>query len=107
MHMRGNPDTMTKLTTYNNLIEDIRRELGERVIEALKAGIPIWNIIIDPGIGFAKDSQQNIEIIKNINEIREGILKDMPVLIGASRKKFIKNLLGEKIEIRDYELIVA
>ncbi len=71
---------------YENLIEDVKRELMESVSIARSAGIPIENIIIDPGIGFGKSVEQNLELIDRLDEFRS---LGYPVLIGPSRKSFI------------------
>ena len=71
---------------YENLIEDIRRELLESVDIAHSAGIPDAHIILDPGIGFGKTVEQNLELLNHLREIRA---LGYPVLLGASRKSFI------------------
>lgn len=71
---------------YNNLIEDIRAELLESVEIARSAGIPDERIILDPGIGFGKSTEQNLELIDRLGEIRN---LGYPVLLGPSRKSFI------------------
>lgn len=102
MHMRGNPETMTGLTDYpDGVVNGVRRELGERVRAALKAGIPPWRIILDPGIGFAKTEAQNLELLRSLAELRkppskpeEEDLSKYPWLIGPSRKGFIGKITG-------------
>ncbi len=76
---------------YDDLLEDIRRELLESVKLAHIAGIPDQQIILDPGIGFGKTVEQNLEIINRLDEIRN---IGYPVLLGASRKSFIGYTLG-------------
>jgi len=71
---------------YDNLLEDIRRELMESVDIARQAGIPDEYIILDPGIGFGKTVEQNLELLDRLEEIRQ---LGFPVLLGASRKSFI------------------
>jgi dihydropteroate synthase len=71
---------------YDNLIEDIRRELMESVELARAAGIPDERIILDPGIGFGKTVSQNLELLNRLDEIRS---LGYPVLLGPSRKSFI------------------
>jgi dihydropteroate synthase len=71
---------------YENLLEDVKRELIESVEIAHRAGIPDENIILDPGIGFGKTVEQNLELLNRVDEIR---LLGYPVLIGPSRKSFI------------------
>jgi 2-amino-4-hydroxy-6-hydroxymethyldihydropteridine diphosphokinase/dihydropteroate synthase len=98
MHMRGTPSTMTQkeFTTYDgDLIQAIGAELLSRVQVAEAAGIRRWRIILDPGIGFAKTAEQNLEILRRFAELRdiEG-LRGMPWLVGVSRKGFIGKISG-------------
>jgi len=72
--------------SYNNLLEDVKRDLLESVAIARKAGIPDERIILDPGIGFGKTVEQNLELIRRLDEIRA---LGFPVLLGPSRKSFI------------------
>ena len=88
MHMRGNPQTMSNLNNYNHLIVDIISELQVKVNDLQKRGLN--DIIIDPGLGFAKDLSQNYEIIKELNSFK---CIGHPLLIGASRKSMIYKLL--------------
>jgi len=71
---------------YENLLEDVKRELMGRVDIAHQAGIPDEHIILDPGIGFGKTVEQNLELLNRVDEIRS---LGYPVLIGPSRKSFI------------------
>jgi dihydroneopterin aldolase/2-amino-4-hydroxy-6-hydroxymethyldihydropteridine diphosphokinase/dihydropteroate synthase/2-amino-4-hydroxy-6-hydroxymethyldihydropteridine diphosphokinase/dihydropteroate synthase len=91
MHMRGNSETMMGLTDYkSDLISSIKDELSKNVHNALCNGVYRWNILVDPGIGFAKNTEQNYEIIRNLQKlVCEGKLKNFPILVGPSRKKFI------------------
>ncbi len=98
MHMRGTPDTMTSLTSYpDGVIKGVASELLERVSAAEKAGIRRWRIILDPGIGFAKNEAQNLELLRRFDELRdwEG-LRGLPWVVGASRKRFIGRITGVK-----------
>jgi 2-amino-4-hydroxy-6-hydroxymethyldihydropteridine diphosphokinase/dihydropteroate synthase len=99
MHMRGTPATMNNLTDYtpNGLIPTIAQELLSRVAAAEDAGIRRWRIILDPGIGFAKTIDQNLEILRRMDELREWPgLKGLPWLLGSSRKRFIGHVTGVK-----------
>lgn len=92
MHMRGTPETMQNLENliYNDLISDIS-DAFEKIIEMLKkAGISENQIMLDPGIGFSKTVEQNLELIKNQQKFRD---LGYPVLLGASRKSFIGKIL--------------
>ena len=106
MHMRGTPATMNKLTNYEpeGLIPTIAKELLERVAAAEAAGVRRWRIILDPGIGFAKTSAQNLEILRRLDELRDWPgLRGFPWLVGSSRKKFVGKITGvEKAEERTW-----
>ncbi|KAH8804939.1 folic acid synthesis protein-like protein [Xylogone sp. PMI_703] len=97
MHMRGTPATMPKLTNYSpdGLIPTVASELLERISEAEQAGIRRWRIILDPGIGFAKNQSQNLEILRHLEELRSWPgLEGLPWLVGSSRKGFIGRITG-------------
>ncbi|KAJ2810819.1 trifunctional dihydropteroate synthetase [Coemansia furcata] len=73
MHMRGDPSTMTKMNDYGeyggDVVRGTRFELAQRVRAALDQGVPRWNIILDPGIGFAKEGSQNFEVLRRLPEL--------------------------------------
>ena len=98
MHMRGTPDTMNSLTSYpDGVVETVAFELLERVRVAEEAGIRRWRIILDPGIGFAKTQEQNLELLARLGELKQTPgLKGIPWLVGTSRKAFIGNITGVK-----------
>lgn len=92
MHSRGDPSTMTRLTTYDDgLIEGVRREMEVMVDKALAAGVRRWNIILDPGFGFAKSSDQNFALLRHLPGLfaSSPTLREYPVLLGLSRKRFL------------------
>ncbi len=91
MHIRGTPSDMQKNPVYKALIPEIIDYLQEGITIAREAGIQDDRIIIDPGIGFGKTVEHNLEIIKRLNEFT-GFEK--PVLLGPSRKSFIGSILG-------------
>lgn len=91
MHMRGTPVTMQRNTHYKNLIAQIISQLRIAVENCLEIGIPSDNIIVDPGIGFAKTAEQNLKILNHLQEFH--VLKQ-PLLIGTSRKSFIGKILN-------------
>ncbi|KAI9839383.1 MAG: trifunctional dihydropteroate synthetase [Sclerophora amabilis] len=96
MHMRGTPATMNGLAHYpEGVVPTVGTELLARVSAAQAAGIPRWRIILDPGIGFAKTQDHNLEILRNLHEMRaiDG-LEGIPWLVGTSRKSFIGRLTG-------------
>ncbi|TPX62076.1 hypothetical protein PhCBS80983_g00630 [Powellomyces hirtus] len=97
MHMRGTPQTMTSLTNYestdtdNNPVPAIRAELAPRVLAALSAGVRRWNILLDPGIGFAKTADQSFAVIHHLPDLvaNDSVLRGFPTLVGPSRKRFL------------------
>ncbi|KAJ6172679.1 hypothetical protein N7470_001746 [Penicillium chermesinum] len=98
MHMRGTPQTMTKLTEYpSGVIPEVSAELRSRVAAAEAAGIRRWRIILDPGLGFAKNQPHDLKILRDLHKLRgaEG-LECLPWLMGPSRKRFIGHLTGVK-----------
>ena len=90
MHTRGTPQTMKELNNYTNIVDEVVAELKEKIDNAIKKGVHKWNIFVDPGIGFAKRRDQNIEIIRNLDVIRERL--PYPLVVGYSNKKFIGKL---------------
>ena len=94
MHIRGTPQTMQKLTDYRDLIGEIREFLESRIAAAVAAGIDKSHIILDPGIGFAKNYSQNLEILQHLGKFR-GL--DCPILVGVSRKSFIGHILNQPL----------
>lgn len=97
MHMRGTPRTMNKLTSYaDGLLPTIAAELSERVKAAEEAGIRRWRIMLDPGIGFAKNKDQNLELLARLGELRTWPgLEGFAWLVGSSRKSFVGKVTGE------------
>ncbi|GMF80700.1 unnamed protein product [Aspergillus oryzae] len=106
MHMRGTPSTMTQLTDYpNGVIEDVSAELLERISAAEAAGIRRWRMILDPGLGFAKNQPHDLTILRDLQKFRTGVqgLEYFPWLMGPSRKRFIGRLTGvEKASERNW-----
>jgi dihydropteroate synthase len=86
MHWRGHSKEMNNLAVYTNVVAEVITELNLRVEAALSAGINKSNLIIDPGIGFAKEPADNWAIIE---EIAQFVELGYPVLVGASRKRFL------------------
>ncbi|KAJ1967917.1 trifunctional dihydropteroate synthetase [Dispira parvispora] len=104
MHMRGNSQTMMSLTQYadgpGNVIKVIAAELQAAVHRALQAGIYRWNIIVDPGVGFAKTAQQDMEILRDLRQLtnpQSSPIASFPTLVGTSRKKFIGKYTGRTV----------
>ncbi len=88
MHMRGNPQTMQSLTQYEDVLVDLRYYFSERIAQARAAKIN--DIILDPGFGFAKNVQQNYELMAKLEHFH---CFDLPVLVGISRKSMLYKLL--------------
>ncbi|MCQ9208074.1 MAG: dihydropteroate synthase [Omnitrophica bacterium] len=97
MHIQGSPQTMQEHPFYHSLIEEIIASLTESINKASLAGIDTKSLIIDPGIGFGKTTEHNLQII---NRLKEFTKLDLPVLIGVSRKSFIGNTLGIPVQQR-------
>ncbi|MEF8874449.1 MAG: dihydropteroate synthase [Candidatus Thermoplasmatota archaeon] len=95
MHMQGKPKDMQEDPTYEDVIGEISSFLLERIETAKKAGVSEENIIIDPGIGFGKKLEHNLEIINRLDEFTSF---GYPVLLGASRKSFLGEVLGKEEE---------
>ncbi|KAI9677771.1 MAG: trifunctional dihydropteroate synthetase [Trizodia sp. TS-e1964] len=98
-HSRGTPKVMNKLAQYSgDIVKVVGDELRQRVDAAEAAGIRRWRLILDPGIGFAKTTHQNLELIGRLSELRnfEG-LKGLPWLVGTSRKRFIGQITNVPI----------
>ncbi len=104
MHMKGSPRTMQQNPVYTNLIEEIIERLSLLVKEAREVGIREENIIIDPGIGFGKTFEHNLEILNNLSRFK---VMDRPVLVGPSRKSFIGNILGVEPKERVFGTLAA
>ncbi|NWF62104.1 MAG: dihydropteroate synthase [Fischerella sp.] len=92
MHIRGTPQNMQQMTNYQDLLEEISNFLFKQIAAATAAGINQDKIIIDPGIGFAKNYEQNIEIFRRLPELRK---LNCPILVGPSRKSFIGRILNQ------------
>jgi len=91
MHIKGTPKDMQKNPYYKDVIEEILQFFEERIEHALKAGVKLENIILDPGIGFGKRPEDNLEILQRCEEFK---VLGRPILIGASRKSVIGHVLG-------------
>ena len=90
-HSKGNSQTMSDLTSYDNLIDDIIDSLKILIDKAICKGVNKNKIILDPGLGFAKNTSQNILVLKNLKKFKK---LGYPLLIGASRKRFIGDVLN-------------
>jgi dihydropteroate synthase len=91
MHMKGTPQTMQENPTYDDVVSEIMEFLRNRIQDAVMAGLPKEYTIIDPGIGFGKTVEHNVQILHSLGDFRS---IGVPVLVGTSRKSFIGRLLG-------------
>jgi len=92
MHMQGSPETMQLAPRYQDVVSDVEEFLVQRVEAAMVAGIPKNRIILDPGIGFGKTREHNLELLRHLDRFcRLGY----PVLLGCSRKRFMGSLCDE------------
>ncbi len=92
MHWRGHSTEMMNLTDYDDVVLDVCDELQAQVNNAVSAGVALNRIVLDPGIGFAKTTEQNWPILAQLDELQN---LGLPLLIGASRKKFLGELLAK------------
>jgi dihydropteroate synthase len=92
MHMRGGPENHMKFARYRNVVAEVARYLRTQSRFALGAGVEASRIIVDPGLGFAKLARHNLELLGGLAKLCE---LGYPVLIGASRKSFVRKIAGE------------
>jgi dihydropteroate synthase len=93
MHWRGHSDNMDSLATYADVVTDVRDELRARVDAAVAAGVDPAALVLDPGLGFAKRGEHNWALLRRL-DVLLGL--GLPVLVGASRKRFLGTLLASK-----------
>ncbi|NHT18871.1 dihydropteroate synthase [Cellulomonas sp. IC4_254] len=91
MHWRGHADVMDALAEYDDVVTDVRRELADRVAELRAAGVADHQVVLDPGLGFAKPGSANWPLLARLPEL---VADGFPVLVGASRKRFLGHLLA-------------
>ena len=91
MHMQGEPRTMQNEPHYEDVVREVRDFLAQRAEHAISAGVRPENIIVDPGIGFGKNLEHNLALLRNLNALVD---LGFPVLVGASRKRFIGEISG-------------
>ena len=103
MHSRGNSKTMDKMCDYNNVVDDIYKELYKKTSYALESGLDRKSIIIDLGFGFAKTNEQNFALLNRIKEFHS---LGYPILAGVSRKRFLQDVLNTR-EPKDADIQTA
>jgi dihydropteroate synthase len=92
-HTRGLPEDMILRATYDDVLREVRDELAERIARAVEAGIPRGRILIDPGLGFAKTAEHNYSLLRRLGELAQ---LGLPVVLGASRKRFLERSVEER-----------
>jgi dihydropteroate synthase len=97
-HWRGFSNTMDSLAEYQNVAVEVAAELAARVAAAEAAGVARNKIVIDPGLGFAKDMKQNWQLVARLDELEK---LQLPILVGASRKRFIAAALDAELDARE------
>ncbi len=104
MHMQGDPLTMQDQPEYRNVVLEVRHFLQERIDAAQAAGIPSQKLLIDPGFGFGKSLQQNLQLLNALPDFKS---MGLPLLVGLSRKSMIGLILDKPVEQRLYGSISA
>ncbi len=94
MHMQGDPRTMQENPAYDDVVDDVKAFLAERTEAAVAAGLPEERIWLDPGIGFGKNLDHNLELLRRLGELRE---LGRPLVVGTSRKSFIGKIDGSPV----------
>ena len=94
MHMQGEPRTMQENPVYDDVVDDVKVFLAERLEAAIGAGVDEERVWLDPGIGFGKDLEHNLELLRRLGELRE---LGRPLVVGASRKSFIGKIDGSAV----------
>ncbi len=93
MHMQGSPRTMQDDPVYDDVVDDVRAFLAGRIETAVSSGVAEERIWVDPGIGFGKTLEHNLELLRRLGELRE---LGRPIVIGASRKRFLGAITGRE-----------
>jgi dihydropteroate synthase len=96
MHIQGTPLTMQQNPAYGNVVNEVIEFLQQQVDRCLMAGIPPERMCVDPGIGFGKTADHNLELLSAVPKIQQALQR--PVLIGHSRKRFLSRILGHPVE---------
>jgi dihydropteroate synthase len=99
MHMQGRPQTMQDAPSYRDVIDDVLSFLERRVEACVQAGVKREQILVDPGIGFGKSLADNLQLLKNLEQL---VGQGFPVLVGASRKSMIGSVLNRGVDKRLY-----
>lgn len=97
MHMRGTPQTMQTDPHYEDVVREVREFFDARLLTLSERGIAAGRLMFDPGIGFGKTAEHNLSLLSHLNDLRSG---GRPLLVGHSRKRFLKRLLGREVDER-------
>lgn len=104
MHMQGDPQTMQRVPSYVNVVEEVQFFLQERVRTCEASGILRERLLIDPGFGFGKTLQHNLELLKHLDRLQ---VLGIPVLAGLSRKSMLGQLTGRESDQREFAGVAA
>lgn len=104
MHRQGNPLTMQQSPRYGNVVDEVRAYLDARVADAQNAGIARERIVVDPGFGFGKTLEHNLQLLRGLDRVAA---PGMPVLAGMSRKSMIGTLTGREVDRRVFGSVAA
>jgi dihydropteroate synthase len=99
MHIQGTPQTMQQNPTYGDVVREVTEFLQQQVDRCLMAGILPERMSVDPGIGFGKTAEHNLQLLKSVARLQQDLQR--PVLIGHSRKRFLSKILGRSLEERE------
>ena len=99
MHIQGTPQTMQQNPTYVDVVQEVIEFLQRQVDRCLMAGILPERMCVDPGIGFGKTAEHNLQLLKSVSHLQRDLQR--PVLIGHSRKRFLSKILGRSVEERE------
>lgn len=104
-HARGTPATMQRSPYYENVLDEVAAELSASLDIALRAGVALERIVLDPGIGFGKRLEDNLALLANVHRLKKRF--ERPILVGPSRKFFLGELTGDPVELREQATVAA
>ena len=105
MHWRGHSDEMSQHATYKKVTKEVRKELSQRIEDLVRRGVDFEQIIVDPGLGFAKEPEHNWTLLHEIEELEK---LERPLLVGHSRKRFLGELLNDRpAKAREYATVAV
>jgi dihydropteroate synthase len=103
-HLRGSPADMNAHARYGDVVREVISELAERIDAAAAAGVSMTRVLIDPGLGFAKNAEHNLALLARLYEIAA---LGCPIVVGASRKSFLGRLTGRDVDAREFATAAA